>query len=79
MGNYNQHENYLYECYKIITGEKLQSSNDLATNACTTPAQKTPKHISDVMKLIHDEVVMKYYGCGLVVPECLEGMNILGK
>ena len=27
--------------------------------------------------MIHDEVVSKYYGCGLVVPTCLEGMKIL--
>ncbi|CAK8673293.1 unnamed protein product [Clavelina lepadiformis] len=36
-----------------------------------------PKYLRDVMALIHDEVVEKYFGCGLVVPGCLEDMKIL--
>ena len=26
---------------------------------------------------MHDEVVMKYYGCGIVVPTCLDGMHVV--
>nr|CAB3223321.1 arsenite methyltransferase-like [Phallusia mammillata] len=62
---------------KKYYGEKLQTSDDLQTTACTTPAQRMPKHILESIKLVHDEVVSKYYGCGLVVPECLEGMKVL--
>ena len=36
-----------------------------------------PKHLREVLAIIHDEVVSKYYGCGLVVPTCLENMKIV--
>jgi arsenite methyltransferase len=57
-------------------GKILQKSNDLKTNACVTSG-KPPKHIRDVLSLIHEEVESKYYGCGLVIPSVLEGMRIL--
>ena len=27
-------------------------------------------------KQLHEEVVAKYYGCGTIVPEAIEGMGI---
>jgi len=57
-------------------GKILQKSKDLKTNACTTSGAP-PKHIRDVVSMIHPEVEGKYYGCGLVVPSVLEGMRIL--
>ena len=36
-----------------------------------------PKYLRNILSIVHDEVVSKYYGCGLVVPPCLEGMKIL--
>ena len=60
------------------TGKQLQSSDDLATNACRTPSStKTSKHVNKALSLVHDEVVMKYYGCGIVVPTCLDGMHVV--
>lgn len=57
-------------------GKILSKSNDLKTNACTTSG-RPPKFISDAISLIHEEVESKYYGCGLVIPDVLEGMKIL--
>lgn len=62
----------------LFAGKALKSSSDLQTSACKTPAQKMKKHVKEALKSVHDEVVMKYYGCGIVVPECLEGASILG-
>lgn len=57
-------------------GETLQSSDDLQTNACCT-AGAPPKHIQDCISQIHPTVVSKYYGCGLCVPDLLDGKTVL--
>ncbi|MGR3676420.1 MAG: methyltransferase domain-containing protein [Paracoccaceae bacterium] len=57
-------------------GEVLQGSDDLQTNACCTP-DAMPDFIKAALGKIHDEVLTKYYGCGLIAPEALEGMRIL--
>uniref|UniRef100_A0A8C5R1E9 Arsenite methyltransferase n=1 Tax=Leptobrachium leishanense TaxID=445787 RepID=A0A8C5R1E9_9ANUR len=61
--------------YKIIQGEAV--SKDLKTNACVTPAKPVPKFIREALNEVHEEVSSRYYGCGLVVPECLENCSIL--
>ncbi|XP_039256478.2 arsenite methyltransferase-like isoform X1 [Styela clava] len=67
----------IHDNVKEYYGKTLKSNEDLKTTACVTPSIKMKKHVTDAMKLIHDDVIMKYYGCGLVVPECLHGMKIL--
>jgi len=57
-------------------GETLQSSADLQTNACCT-AGAMPDRLKSVLGKIHDEVLIKYYGCGLIAPDALEGACIL--
>ena len=57
-------------------GEVLQGSEDLQTNACCTP-EGMPDHVKAVLSQIHDEVLTRYYGCGLIAPLALEGMRIL--
>jgi arsenite methyltransferase len=58
-------------------GEKLQTSDDLKTNACCT-AGSPPKYIQDAINNINPEVVAKYYGCGLCLPQYpLEGTSVL--
>ncbi|WP_456389330.1 methyltransferase domain-containing protein [Profundibacter sp.] len=57
-------------------GEILQTSADLQTNACCT-AGDIPDHLKAVLGKIHDEVLAKYYGCGLIAPDALQGMRIL--
>lgn len=57
-------------------GSTLQSSDDLQTNACCTD-DGMPEFLKPVLSNIHDEVMMRYYGCGLVSPEQLKGMHIL--
>lgn len=49
----------------------------MKTNACCT-AGSPPKYIQDCINNINPEVVAKYYGCGLCLPQYpLEGANVL--
>jgi SAM-dependent methyltransferase len=57
-------------------GKTLQTSEDLSTNACCT-GEQIPDHVKKLLSNIHDEVLMKYYGCGLVIPEQLDGVSIV--
>ncbi|XP_042341291.1 arsenite methyltransferase [Plectropomus leopardus] len=62
---------------KDYYGKRLKNSADLKSNACVAPAQRIPAFIRQALKKVHPEVTARYYGCGLVVPECLEGCRIL--
>lgn len=58
-------------------GKELSSSEDLKTNACCTAAAP-PKYIRDALKKVHPEVISKYYGCGLCLPQYpLDGAKVL--
>ena len=61
---------------KDYYGKTLQGSGDLKTKACCTP-DNMPERVKALLANIHDEVLAKYYGCGLVVPEMLEGRRVL--
>lgn len=65
-----------HENVQSYYGETLQTSADLQTNACCTP-DEMPDWIKDVLRNIHDEVLIKYYGCGLIAPLALEGAKVL--
>jgi len=58
-------------------GKELSNSDDLKTNACCT-AGAPPTFIQQAINNINPEVVSKYYGCGLCLPQYpLEGANML--
>ena len=57
-------------------GQVLQGSQDLKTDACCT-TEAPPPAIRQAMANVHEEVSARYYGCGLVAPECLEGASVL--
>ena len=57
-------------------GSTLETSEDLKTNACCT-IDPPPKYIQEILSDIHDEVMSKYYGCGLTIPNQLEGLHVL--
>ncbi|XP_068111159.1 arsenite methyltransferase-like [Hyperolius riggenbachi] len=67
----------IHDDVKEYYGKYLKSSKDLKTNACVTPSKPIPKHIREALNEVHEEVSSRYYGCGLVVPECLENCRIL--
>lgn len=57
-------------------GETLKSSADLKTSACCDPADM-PVHIRAILTDIEPEIRERYYGCGLVAPDLLEGARVL--
>ncbi len=66
----------MHDRVKNYYGRELQGSQDLKTDACCT-VDSIPGHINPIMAKIHPEVSNKYYGCGLVAPDDLQGMRIL--
>lgn len=66
----------LQESVKDYYGKVLRGSGDLKTKACCTP-DNMPERIKALLRNVHDEVLARYYGCGLVVPEMLEGCRVL--
>lgn len=61
---------------KNYYGAVLKSTEDLKTMACCTPAG-LPSHVKALLENIHPEVLAKYYGCGLIVPELVQGRRVL--
>ena len=57
-------------------GEILAGSVDLKTDACCTTSAPPPA-IRAALANVHDEVKSRYYGCGLVAPQAVEGAHIL--
>ena len=66
----------IHESVKDYYGKELEKSEDLKTNACCTLVEP-PKYIKDALSKIHDEVMSKYYGCGLTIPDKLKGLKVL--
>ncbi len=57
-------------------GKVLASSADLKTDACCT-AEAPPPAILEALRNVHPGVKARYYGCGLVAPQAIEGCHIL--
>jgi len=57
-------------------GKVLQTKKDLKTSACCTLDQM-PAYVQEPLKLIEDEIQMKFYGCGAPIPLVLDGMKVL--
>ncbi|MCU7834142.1 MAG: methyltransferase domain-containing protein [gamma proteobacterium symbiont of Taylorina sp.] len=66
----------MFDEVKDYYGKILQSSTDLKTDACCTDTA-LPDYLKQAMAKIHAEVASRYYGCGLVRPQQLQGMRIL--
>ncbi len=64
------------EQVKHYYGKVLKKSSDLQTDACCTP-DEVPPHVKEILEKIHPEVQSRYYGCGLVAPEALQGCKVL--
>jgi len=57
-------------------GKVLQTKKDLKTSACCT-LDKMPAYVREPLKLIEDEIQLKFYGCGAPIPLVLDGMKVL--
>lgn len=61
---------------KEYYGKVLSKSSDLKTNACCT-AEALPDVVKTALRSVHDDVLAKYYGCGIIAPDELKGKRIL--
>jgi hypothetical protein len=57
--------------------DTLKSSADLQTSCCTTGTTSMPAHLRQALSNVHPDVTVKYYGCGLIAPELLQGLRVL--
>ena len=57
-------------------GEILEKTEDLKTSACCT-LEPPPPFVNEALSRIHGDVTSRYYGCGTVIPEALEGCRVL--
>ncbi|GAB1598712.1 arsenite methyltransferase-like [Argonauta hians] len=68
----------VHDQVKEYYGKTVKKTTDLKLSACTVSAGLgLSKHMKEALASVHEEVTKKYYGCGLVIPEGLEGMKIL--
>ena len=56
-------------------GTQLHSSQDLKTNACCT--DDIPAAHKRILATLESEVLEKYYGCGVCVPDAVRGCTVL--
>jgi len=66
----------MHDIVKDYYGNVLKGSDDLQTNACCTD-DNLSSSLKVILANIHDEVMTRYYGCGLVTPELLAGCHVL--
>lgn len=57
-------------------GETLKTNDDLLTSACC-PTGSMPAYLRPLVANIHEEVLIKFYGCGSPIPPMLNGLTVL--
>ena len=57
--------------------QRLSSSKDLQTDACCCSPDSFPERLKEIMPLIDDEIVERFYGCGSPIPLAIEGCTVL--
>lgn len=67
----------IHEEVKNYYGSVLGGSDDLKTNATCCASDTPPRYVLDVMPLISDEIIERFYGCGSPIPPALEGATVL--
>lgn len=66
----------MHDVVQDYYGRLLQNSNDLKTTACCD-ISTIPAWLKPLLANVHEEVLSRYYGCGLVCPALLEGCRVL--
>lgn len=67
----------IHDEVKEYYGRILGGSDDLKTNAACCATETPPKYVLDVMPLVADEIIERFYGCGSPIPPALEGCTVL--
>ncbi|KAL3865076.1 hypothetical protein ACJMK2_006709 [Sinanodonta woodiana] len=67
----------IFDSVKKYYGKELQKTEDCKVQSCPKSKMSMEKHIIEAMGMVHEQVSTRQYGCGLVIPEKLEGMHVL--
>ena len=67
----------IHDEVRAYYGRTLSGSDDLHTDAPHCEAVPPPKYVREVMPLIADEIIARFYGCGSTIPPALEGCTVL--
>uniref|UniRef100_A0A0G4HUJ1 Arsenite methyltransferase n=1 Tax=Chromera velia CCMP2878 TaxID=1169474 RepID=A0A0G4HUJ1_9ALVE len=65
------------EAVKEYYGKVLKSSDDLKTNVCLLKPKKMSPRLREAHSHVHPVVLSKYFGCGSVFPDEMEGKRVL--
>ncbi|KAL8558782.1 hypothetical protein ACOMHN_043725 [Nucella lapillus] len=68
-------EEGVWGAVKQYYGQDLKSSKNCLTGVNCTKA--LAPHLIEALGDVHEEVANRYYGCGLVLPEAVEGCSVL--
>ncbi len=66
----------MHNVVKEYYGKILQGTGDLKTTACCD-ATAVPEWLKPLLANLHDDVLSRYYGCGLVAPNLMGGVRVL--
>ena len=69
-------DNKIHEQVSEYYGKILKGSGDLKTNACCT-SSAPPKYVREILPMIKDEILSRFYGCGSPISMGLEGCTVL--
>ena len=64
------------ENVKKYYGKILTGSKDLKTSACCS-VESLPAGHREILSLVDDEILEKFYGCGSPIPTAIEGCTVL--
>lgn len=67
----------IHDQVRAYYGSILAGSDDLKTNATCCSESAPPKYAIEVMRLLADEIIEKFYGCGSPIPPALEGCMVV--
>ncbi|PVD32014.1 hypothetical protein C0Q70_07440 [Pomacea canaliculata] len=66
------------ESMKDYYGKEVRTKDSCATGVTTlTFSPEVRKIVREAFDDVHDEVTVRYYGCGPAIPEAIEGCSIL--
>lgn len=69
-------DNTIHKQVSEYYGKILKSNDDLKTNACCT-SSAPPRYVREILPMIKDEILSRFYGCGSPISMGLKGRTVL--
>ncbi|KAK7091254.1 arsenite methyltransferase-like [Littorina saxatilis] len=63
---------------KQYYGKDLKTQSDCQSGInCLKESPPLAKHVQEAFAMVHEDVTLKYFGCGPVIPQALTGIDVL--